>query len=233
INGHDCTDGGVCMGPVDDRLEETIDPYINHPSFVANSDLLIILFDEAQLTDPTCSGGTTIAMTDAARIRGAWKCGGRTVALFIGGSVKRAYRSSTLYHLEAFLRLSLEGLGVTETLPGAAAFAPNMDELFEDAAPTDTTPPTIAAAPPGGSFGSALSVTLTATDNNPGTSIYFTTNGSTPTLASTRYTAPIPIATTTTLKFVAIDAAANSSSIGSETYTIAAGPPSDNTLPAS
>src|SRR4051812_34783734 len=85
INGHDCPDGGACLGPVDDRLRETIDAYINHPSFVANNDLLIIAFDEAQLTDKTCSGPTTIAMTEAARIRGAWKCGGRTVALLIGG----------------------------------------------------------------------------------------------------------------------------------------------------
>ena len=131
VNGHDCVDGGVCMGPVDDHLRETIDAYINHPSFVANNDLLIILFDEAQLGDATCSGPTTIAMTEAARLRGAWKCGGRTVALFIGPGVKRGYQSSTLYHLEAFLRLSLEGLGVTDSLPGAAAFAPNMDELFE------------------------------------------------------------------------------------------------------
>ena len=221
------------MGPVDDRLKETIDPYINHPSFVANNDLLIILFDEAQLTDATCSGPTTIAMTEAARLRGAWKCGGRTVALFIGAGVKRGYQSTTLYHLEAFLRLSLEGLGVTDSLPGASAFAPNMDELFEDVMPTDTTPPTIAAAPLGGSFASAQSVTLTATDNNPGTSIYFTTNGSTPTSASTRYTAPISIATTTTLKFIAIDAAGNSSAIGAQTYTIASGPQGGNALPAS
>jgi regulation of enolase protein 1 (concanavalin A-like superfamily) len=233
INGHDCADGGVCMGPVDDRLKETIDPYISDSSFVANNDLLIILFDEAQLTDATCSGPITIALTEAARLRGAWKCGGRTVALFIGAGVKRAHRSTTLYHLEAFLRLSLEGLGVTDSLPGAAAFAPNMDELFEDVMPTDTAPPTIAAAPLGGSFPSAQSVTLTATDNNPGTSIYFTANGSTPTSASTRYTARISIATTTTLKFIAIDAAGNSSAIGSETYTIAAGPPGGNALPAS
>jgi hypothetical protein len=130
INGHNCTDGGVCMGPVDDRLKDTIDAYINHPSFVANNDLLIIAFDEAQLTDNTCSGPTTIPMTEAARLRGAWKCGGRTVALFLGPSVKRGYQSTKLYHLEAFLRLSLEGLGVTETLPGASAFAPAMDELF-------------------------------------------------------------------------------------------------------
>ena len=229
INGHDCRDGGICMGPVDDQLKATIDPYLNHPSFVANNDLLIVLFDEAQLTDATCSGPTTIAMTQAVRLRGGWTCGGRTVALFLGAGVKRGYQSTTLYHLEAFLRLSLEGLGVTDSLPGASAFAPNMDELFE---PADTTPPTVAAAPPGGSFAAPQSVTLTAVDNNPTSSIYFTTNGSTPTSASTRYTAPIGIATTTTLKYIAIDAAGNVSAVRSETYTIASAPPGGGGLPA-
>ena len=233
INGHDCTDAGLCLGPVDDRLRDTIDPYLNDPSFVANNDLLLVLFDEASLTDATCSGPTTIAMTEAARLRGGWQCGGRTVALFLGPSVKRGYRSTTLYHFEAFLRLSLEGLGVTDPLPGASAFAPNMDELFEDVMPRDTTPPTIVAAPPGGSFPSAPSVTLTATDNQPGTSIYFTTNGSTPTSASLRYTAAMSIATATTLKFVAIDAAGNSSAIGVETYVIGTVPPGGGALPAS
>ena len=231
INGHDCTDGGLCMGPVDDRLRETIAPYLADPSFAANNDLLIVLFDEARLTDNTCSGPTTIPLTEAARIRGGWTCGGRAVALFLGPSVKRGYQSTALYHYEAFLRLTLEGLGVTDELPGASAFAPNMDELFETVAPPDTTPPTIAASPLGGSFSSPQSVTLTATDNYPGTSIYFTTNGSTPSSASTRYTAPISIATTTTLKFVAIDAAGNSSAVGTQTYTITSAPPG-GTLPA-
>lgn len=130
VNGHNCPEGGACMGPVDDRLKDTIDAYINHPSFVANNDLLIVLFDEARLDDVTCNGPTTIAMTEAARVRGAWKCGGRTVAMFIGAGVKRGYQSTKLYHLEAFLRISLEGLGVTESLPGASAFAPDMNELF-------------------------------------------------------------------------------------------------------
>jgi regulation of enolase protein 1 (concanavalin A-like superfamily) len=232
INGHDCTDAGTCLGPVDDQLRATIDPYLNHPSFAANNDLLIILFDEAQLTDKTCSGPTTIAMTEAARIRGAWTCGGRTVALFLGPGVKRGYQSPTLYHLEAFLRLSLEGLGVTDSLPGASAFAPNMDEFFDTVTAADTTPPSVGASPRGGSFSSAQSVTLTATDNNPGPSIYFTTNGATPTSSSTRYSGPISIAATTTLKFIAVDAAGNSSATGNETYTIAAAPPAEGALPA-
>ena len=138
INGHDCPDGGSCMGPVDARLRETIDPYINHPSFIANRDLVILAFDEAALTDNTCSGPMTIPLTPEAATRGAWKCGGQAAVLLMGAGVKRGYRSTKLYHLEALLRLSLEGLGVTQSLPGASAFAPDMNELFE---PIATPPP--------------------------------------------------------------------------------------------
>lgn len=136
VNGHDCTDGGACMGPVDDRLKQTIDPYINHPSFIANRDLLIIAFDEAQLGDVTCSGPMTIPLTPEAQLRGAWKCGGQAVVMFLGADVKRGYQSKRLYHHEALLRISLEGLGITESLPGAAAFAPDMNELFEPPLPS-------------------------------------------------------------------------------------------------
>jgi acid phosphatase len=137
VNGHDCPSAGACMEQVDDRLKETIDSYINHPSFVANKDLLIIAFDEALLDDLTCNGPMTIPLTPEAQLRGAWKCGGQAVAMLIGADVKRGYKSQTLYHLEAFLRISLEGLGVTDSLPGASAFAPDMNELFES-----TTAPT-------------------------------------------------------------------------------------------
>ena len=138
INGHDCTDGGACMAPVDERLRETIDPYINHPSFIANRDLLIIAFDEAELDDPTCSGSMTIPLTPEAQWRGAWKCGGQAAVMLIGADVKRGYQSTKLYHLEALLRISLEGVGITESLPGASAFAPDMNELFESVTPPTT-----------------------------------------------------------------------------------------------
>ncbi len=136
VNGHDCPSGGACMKVADDRLKETIDPYINHPSFIANKDLLIIAFDEAKLDELACGGPMTIPLTPEAQLRGAWKCGGQHVVMFIGAEVKRGYKSQTLYHHEALLRVSLEGLGVTESLPGASAFAPDMNELFES-----TTPP--------------------------------------------------------------------------------------------
>jgi len=81
----------------------------------------------------------------------------------------------------------------------------------------DTTPPVTTASPVGGTYGSAQSVTLTA--NEPAT-IYYTTNGATPTTASPSYSGPIPIPATTTLKFFARDTAGNSETVRTESYTI-------------
>lgn len=91
----------------------------------------------------------------------------------------------------------------------------------------DTTPPaTPTATPRGGTYSGALSVQLTTDD--PTAVIYYTTDGSTPTPASTRYTGPITIAATTTLKFIAVDEAGNSSGVGTETYTITSPSPSSS-----
>ncbi|MGV8143608.1 MAG: DUF3344 domain-containing protein [Methanothermobacter sp.] len=84
----------------------------------------------------------------------------------------------------------------------------------------DTEAPTVTADPTGGSFDTTQTVTLTATDdidNNP--DIYYTLDGTTPTTSSNQYTGPITLNTTTTLKFIAVDNANNSSTVQSETYT--------------
>ncbi len=89
----------------------------------------------------------------------------------------------------------------------------------------DQTKPTASANPTEGVYKSTI-VTLTATDNydtNP--VIYYTINGSNPTTDSTRYTEPIKIYQTTTVKFRAVDAAGNMGSVMSETYTIDTQPP--------
>lgn len=82
---------------------------------------------------------------------------------------------------------------------------------------TDTTPPTVTAMPAGGTYQTAVSVTLAA--NEPAT-IYYTLDGSTPTTSSSVYMAPIQIATTTTLKFFGKDTAGNTSPVKTESYTI-------------
>jgi uncharacterized repeat protein (TIGR03803 family) len=78
-------------------------------------------------------------------------------------------------------------------------------------------------APVPGTYSTAQSVGITSAG---ATSIYYTTNGSTPTTASTLYTGPISIAAnTTTLRAIGVNAA-GSSPITSGTYTILTSLPS-------
>jgi hypothetical protein len=83
--------------------------------------------------------------------------------------------------------------------------------------PVDTTPPVVTATPVAGTYTSAQSVTLST---EAGATIYYTTDGSTPTMASTVYTAPIPISATTTLQFIGKDVTGNVSTPVVATYTI-------------
>jgi hypothetical protein len=82
---------------------------------------------------------------------------------------------------------------------------------------TYTIDPTVTAAPPGGTFNSPQSVTLAASE---AAAIYYTIDGTAPTTSSTLYSGPISITFTTTLKYFARDAAGNSGSVITQTYTI-------------
>jgi hypothetical protein len=79
-----------------------------------------------------------------------------------------------------------------------------------------------------GAYTSSINVRLT--DRTRGAIIYYTTDGWTPTMASTRYTGPIVIDSTTTLKAIAFAPACSRSLPASVTYTF---PGSPQALPAS
>jgi hypothetical protein len=80
----------------------------------------------------------------------------------------------------------------------------------------DTTAPITAVNPIPGTY-APLSVTLTPNETS---TIHYTTNGTTPTLASTVYTVPIGLAVTTTIKFFAVDTAGNTEAVQTGTWTI-------------
>ena len=79
----------------------------------------------------------------------------------------------------------------------------------------------VVASVPGGSYASAQSVTLTsATD---GATIYYTTDGTTPTKKSTKYSAAVSVASTKTLKAIAVKEGYTPSDVTTESYTITSG----------
>ena len=81
--------------------------------------------------------------------------------------------------------------------------------------------PTVSISPIGGSFilGSPQLVTITATDDKAGSTIYYTTDGSTPTATSMVYSAPVSVSSTTNLKAIAIDSEGSSSGVAAQMYT--------------
>jgi hypothetical protein len=88
----------------------------------------------------------------------------------------------------------------------------------------DETPPITMADPAGGTYASAVSVTLTPNET---ATVYYTTDGSTPDTGSTVYESPISISENTTLKFFGKDTAGNVEDVKTEEeeYVITAGDP--------
>jgi glycosidase len=86
----------------------------------------------------------------------------------------------------------------------------------------DTQVPTLTFSPMGGTFTGTVNLTISATDNRGTPTIYYTTNGTTPTTssASASGTKALTISATTTVKAFARDAAGNNSAVSSQVYTI-------------
>jgi hypothetical protein len=88
---------------------------------------------------------------------------------------------------------------------------------------TAATVATPVFSPKAGIYTSAQSVTIT--DATTGAAIYYTTNGTAPTTASTLYTGPVTVSSTETLKVVAVASGYSNSSVVTAPYTIAAATP--------
>jgi hypothetical protein len=72
--------------------------------------------------------------------------------------------------------------------------------------------------PPAGSYNTAQTVTIS--DAAPGATIYYTTDGTTPTTSSTVYSGPITVAKSETLSAIAADSGFSPSGVTSATYTL-------------
>jgi phosphatidylinositol-3-phosphatase len=113
-DAHDCPGGGsACadsakLAAADTWLKTNIDPLIKSPAF-ANS-VLIITFDEGDLTDFA-------------------NVGGHVATVLVGTHVKTGFKSTTLYQHQSTLRLIVDLLKVGDR-PGLSATAASMNEFF-------------------------------------------------------------------------------------------------------
>ncbi len=151
--------------------------------------------------------------------------GDRQLHLFVNG-VETAYQSQN----------PLTGTLKFTTNPIVIGNAPSLDRTFDGAiddlrlysralsaaeiqslysTPIQVAAPTM--SPNGGTFTAPVSVTLSAPV---GASIYYTTNGSTPTTSSSLYTAPMTLSSTTTLKAIAVKNGMLNSTVASASFTI-------------
>jgi|GEM_PF-2112237 len=96
--------------------------------------------------------------------------------------------------------------------------AGNRGVVKTDIYTVDTVAPVTTASLLTGTYASIQSVTLTC--NDPKASIYYSTDGTQPTDKSAKYTAPLTISKTTTLRYFAKDVAGNPEAVATQTYTI-------------
>lgn len=143
---------------------------------------------------------------------------------------------------DLFWKENLEKIDTFASLGGGQAEVPSNVILFEDwvdgetvvidttsgGTPTpDTTAPVLTITT-GGAFSGTKSVTMST---NESATIYYTTDGSTPTTSSNVYSSALSFSSTTTLKAFARDTAGNQSAVQTVTYTLDNSAPADTTAP--
>lgn len=92
----------------------------------------------------------------------------------------------------------------------------------------DLTAPVTTVTPAGGTYDAAQTVTLVSSEF---ATIYYTTDGSTPTTTSQIYADPIAVPLSTVLKFFSIDAAGNIETVKTDTFIINDEPVNSQTVP--
>ncbi|WPB78689.1 chitobiase/beta-hexosaminidase C-terminal domain-containing protein [Archangium violaceum] len=116
----------------------------------------------------------------------------------------------------------------------ALQFASACDPTPTPPPPTpDTAPPSTRATPSGGTFKENVSVTLLCEDGTGSgcDATYYTTDGSTPSASSTRYSAPVALSQNTSLKFFSVDKSGNAETVQTQSFVVDTAAPTTTATP--
>jgi YD repeat-containing protein len=146
-----------------------------------------------------------------------------TILLFLLSSVLPVFATPASYVYDDGNRLVRVEYGTGSTV--ALSYDESGNRIQKTVTVVDGGAPVATASPSGGTYLSAQSVSLNCDD---GTGlgcdkIYFTTDSTTPTTASSVYASPLAIGATTTLKFFATDLAGFTEAVNTQTYIITNG----------
>ncbi len=96
----------------------------------------------------------------------------------------------------------------------------------------NVVPPDLSISPVSNNYYNPITVAITTTGGTGASNIYYTTDGSTPTTASTKYTTPFSVSVATVVKAIAVDANGNVSNMEGQSYTFVLPKPTTTISPA-
>jgi hypothetical protein len=204
----------VYSGPITVSANETVQAIASAPSY-SNSNVgsATYTINSAQTALPAFTpAGGTYATTQTVTISDA--TAGALIYYTTNGATPTA--ASNLYSGPI-------SVSASETIQAIAAATGNSNSNVGSAAFTiniaQTAPPTF--TPAGGTY--SITQTVTISDTTAGALIYYTTNGTTPTAASTFYSGPITVSASETVEAIALSAGNSPSAVGKTAYSIPLG----------
>jgi N-acetylneuraminic acid mutarotase len=170
---------------------------------------------------PSSASSSPAAATPTFSVAGGTYSTAQTVTLSDSTSGATIYYTTngTTPTTSSSLYSSAINVSSTETLEAIAVASGYTNSTVATAAYTITTQaatPTFSVA--GGSYSSAQTVTLS--DSTSGATIYYTTNGTTPTTSSAVYSSAINVSSTETLEAIAVASGYTNSAVATAAYTI-------------
>ncbi|MGB9980305.1 chitobiase/beta-hexosaminidase C-terminal domain-containing protein [Methanobacterium sp.] len=184
---------------------------ISHPSFTVDSQTVSADITVGDITPPTVTPNPTGGVYNVTKNVALTISEPGTVYYTTDGSDPKTSATRKVYSTPIVISTSTTLRFIAVDLAGN--WSPGYMQTYK----IDKTAPTASAKPSGGLYNTSKLVTLTMSEAG---TIYYTTNGATPTTSSTIYKGPITISSTTILKFLAVDKAGNKSPVYTQKYTI-------------